>query len=952
MSKQLETYSFEKEGGIRKFWKDNKIPEKVKEHSAKQKNNYFFMDGPPYASGHIHMGTALNKILKDVTIRHKRMQGFHVLDQPGYDTHGVPIEVQVEKELGFDNKKQIEDFGIEKFVEKCREFATQYIDVMNEEFENLGVWMDWEKPYLTLDNQFIEAMWFTFKKAEDQKLLYLGKYPVHVCPRCETAVAYNEVEYIKQTDTSVYVKFPVQYEKNKFLIIWTTTPWTLPGNTGVMAHPTYTYVEAEVGGETWILAKERLQELMDSIEAGFTIKREFLGQELDGLLYHNPLGKNLKLKKEDLEKAYKVIMSERYVNLEEGTGLVHTAPGHGKEDFEAGKEAGLPAISPVQLNGLLTEEAGKYSGKKAREVDKEIIEDMEKDKALLYKHNYTHDYPVCWRCKTPLLMISTPQWFFKVGSFHDKLLKMNEEVNWFPTWGKDRFRNWLENIGDWPVSRARYWGTPLPIWECKKCDQRKVVGSLGELKKLSGSEKDVDLHRPYIDKVTLPCKCSGEMERVKEVMDVWIDSGVASWGSIGYPSQNEKFKRFWPADVNIEGKDQIRGWWNSQLITSAICFGKKPFKSIVMHGMVLDVKKDKMSKSKGNIVTPKEVIEKYNRDFLRFYLIGESKGEDLVFSWDSFKEIARFFNVLWNTYNFAALYLDINPENADNIKAQLEVEDRWILSRFHRVLKTVLGNYNNYQYFKNTQLLEKFVLEDLSRTYIKLVRDRIGKESGNAVREVLGYCLYNVMKLLAPVTPHLSEAIYQNFRTKNMSVSVHLLNLPQVNEKMINNELEKNMDNVQEIAQGVLSLRENNKLRLRWKLKSLIITGEENLGESVKALGKMVNVKEVKVEKTAPKGKFAMKEIGKFKAYLNLEEDKELKEEWELAELTRKIQDLRKKEKLNPHKIIPLELGSSDKEFLEKYKDNIEDATNTKIEIKEGEMEKLLEREFYISLKK
>ncbi|MFH1588845.1 MAG: class I tRNA ligase family protein, partial [Candidatus Diapherotrites archaeon] len=396
----LENYSLKKEEEIRKYWIKKKVPEKVRKTSAKQKNYFYFMDGPPYATGHIHMGTALNKILKDVAIRYKRMKGFNVFDRAGYDTHGTPIEFQVEKELKTKSKQDIEKFGVENFIKKCRKYATEFIDQQNAEFDNLGVWMDWENPYITLKNEYIESIWWTFKKAEEKKLLYLGKYSVHVCPRCETAVSFNEIEYIKQTDESVYVKFPLKDKKNTFLIIWTTTPWTLPANTGVMVHPDFEYSEIELSnGERWIIAKELTQKLMDAVEAGFTEKKVWKGKELDGMKYENPLYKNLKLP--DMSKGYRIVLSSRYVNLEEGTGLVHTAPGHGKEDFEVGKENNLPSLSPVELNGLMTEEAGKYQGKKARIVDEEIVSDLQEMNLLIYKHPYTHDYPVCWRCKTP-----------------------------------------------------------------------------------------------------------------------------------------------------------------------------------------------------------------------------------------------------------------------------------------------------------------------------------------------------------------------------------------------------------------------------------------------------------------------------------------------------------------------------------------------------------------------
>ena len=623
------------------FWKKNKIYEKSKKKNSKGKK-FYMMDGPPYANGHIHMGHALNKTLKDISMRQKRLQGFNVFDRAGYDTHGLPIEFQVEKEIGSRTKKDIEKYGVKKFINKCKEFATRYIIVMNNEFEDLGVWMDFKNPYLSLDDSYIETIWDTFKKADEKKLLYLGKYPVHVCPRCETAVAYNEIEYGKQEDISVYIKFPVKDSENKSLIIWTTTPWTLPGNTGVMVNPDIEYSEVEQSNkEIWIIAKEKISEIMGLIGKDYNVKKTFKGKEIEGLTYKNPLEKNLNRK---IKKGNIVILSSRFVNLEEGTGLVHCAPGHGKEDYDVGKKYGLDMPSPVGIDGVLNEEAGKYKGKKARVVDYEIIEDLEKDGFLVYKHKYPHDYPFCWRCKEPLLMISMPQWFFKIKDIHKKILKSNQEVNWIPKYMKLRMKAWLEGISDWPISRSRYWGTPLPIWVCDKCEDRVVIGSIKELEKKSG-KKVKGVHKPEIDEITWKCKCGGNVKRVPEVLDVWFDSGVSSWAALNYLKEDKKFKKFWPADINIEGKDQIRGWWNSQIILSEIRFGKKPFKNISVHGMVLDLGKIKMSKSEGNIISPQEIIDKYGRDYMRYYFAKTSKGEDFGLDEGEFKEIEKTFRV-------------------------------------------------------------------------------------------------------------------------------------------------------------------------------------------------------------------------------------------------------------------------------------------------------------------
>ncbi|VVC00343.1 Isoleucine--tRNA ligase [uncultured archaeon] len=955
LMKPLESYSLAKEEEIRKFWKEKGVPGKARKLNQNGEG-FYMMDGPPYASGHIHMGTALNKIVKDITMRRKRMQGFSVLDQPGYDTHGLPIENKVEKELNFTSKSDIEKYGVENFIGKCREYATQYIGIMNSEFDNLGVWMDWQDPYLTLDNKYIEAIWWTFKKAEEKGLLYLGKYPIHACTHCETAVAYNEIEYVKQKDSSIYVKFRAigkdgKSQENKFLIIWTTTPWTLPSNTGVMAHPKFEYVEVQVGTETWVLAKERLEPLMELLEAGFTIKKKLTGKDLEGTMYENPLAKNLTLG--ELHNAYRVIMSDRYVNVEDGTGLVHCAPGCGKEDYDAGTKAGLPVVSIVGLSGMLEKEAGKYAGKKARVVDSEIIADLREMNCLVAQVDYTHDYPVCWRCKTPLLMISTPQWFFRVTAIRERMLELNEKVKWHPEWGKDRFRNWLENLGDWPVSRQRYWGTPLPIWVCGSCQKKTVVASAKELKKLSGSFPG-DLHKPWIDSIKWKCECGGTFERVPEVLDVWFDSGVTSWGSLGYPENEGKFVKYWPADINIEGKDQIRGWWNSQLITSTICFDEKPFKEIAMHGMVLDLGKRKMSKSEGNIVSPKEVMEKHNRDYLRHYIARGFSGEDMAFDWEAFREIQRFYNTFWNSYNYAAIYLDLDFTKAEKIDAKrLKAEDRWIVSKLHSMLREANEAYEKYDYPKVVSLAEYFVLEEFSRTYIKMVRDR-AKEDKAALSQVFSHVMYSLIRLLAPIVPHMSEFYYQHSRPEGMPESVHYTSLPQGQENCIDKNIETEVEKAKALLEAVLSLREEQKLRLRWPLQELVYmsAGGKEFPNAMQIIADGANVKKFSETKAEPKGNYAAKAFGEGKLFLNTEANEALREEWELMELRRRIQDMRKQAKLNPSQVVETEFDCSDRKFLEKYRKEIEQGTGTRIVAGKGKMEKVLEREFYINLRK
>ncbi|MBS3058172.1 MAG: isoleucine--tRNA ligase [Candidatus Diapherotrites archaeon] len=1004
--KKWERLDNETEREIQGFWKKNRIYEKSKRKNAKGKP-FYMMDGPPFPTGHIHLGTALNKSLKDASMRFKRMRGFDVMDIAGWDCHGLPTELKVEAKLGLKSREEIEEkIGVEKFVKECHAFSTEFIGKMTEEFENLGVWMDFENSYKTLDNEYIENNWWSFKQASDKGMLYKGIYPIQVCPKCETPLAFNEIEHQKLADTSVYVKFKLKEKENTFLIIWTTTPWTLPGNSGVMAHPEFEYVEAQLSnGEKWILAKELCQKIFGTIETGFTILRTFKGKELEGLRYEQPLEKFLKIdwsKHENAENKYKVILSARYVNLEDGTGLVHCAPGHGKEDFDAGKKAGLPALTPVQINGAMTQEAGNYAGKKAKIVDEEIIQDLQNEEALVFKHSYTHEYPICWRCNTPLLMISIPQWFFKTESLKEKAKEFNEQVNWVPKWAKERFKNWVdEGVADWPVTRDRFWGTPAPVWECKNCGEVKVIGSVEELKENAIGEvewKSIDLHKPWIDKVELKCKkCGKEMKRIPEILDGWFDAGVSSWCALGFPKKKKAFEKYWPADLNIEGRDQIRGWWNSQLMCSMMAFGKKPFKTIGMHGFFLDLERKKMAKSKGNIVSPAELLEKNSRDTVRYYMVQLLTGEDLAFDWNAFKDINKAFSILQNSFNFLEIYS--KPKVVEKITAKgLKAEDLWIVSRTNSLLEECIKAFENYDFGKATKAIDNFIIEDFSRTYIKLVRERIGGKEAKAVESTMNYCLLQLFKIMAPITPHLSEFYYQKMRSKGDEESIHLLELKNAEQKIVNKKLEEEMQKAKEAAEALLALRDENKLKLRWQLKEAALqtqSGKE-FAKTKEILARMANVKKVTEQKNAPGfKKFASKELGTTiavspasdelavfkdtatgktkklgttflaeqgvkekklgttKVFLNLEADEELKQEWELSELLRRIQYSRKKAGLKPGQKASLLIECSDAGFVKKFKARIEKETSTKLaEQKLGTTkEKLVEREFSIELK-
>jgi len=675
-----------------------------------------------------------------------------------------------------------------------------------------------------------------------------------------------------------------------------------------MVNPDVDYQELEVlEGERWIIAKELVQELMTKLERGFTVKDEFKGKKLEGLEYINPLSNNLRL---NLKNSYRVVLSKRYVSIEDGTGLVHCAPGHGKEDYEVGKENNLDIICPVGVNGLLTEETGKYSGKKAREVDKEIIEDLRLDNKLIYEMEYEHDYPLCWRDKSPLLMVSLPQWFLKISDIQKKLLRENEKVHWNPEYMKLRMKAWLEGIGDWPVSRQRYWGTPLPIWYDEETGEKMVVGSIDELKKLSGV-KNIDLHKPGIDSIEIKGKNGKKLRRVGEVLDVWFDSGVASWAALGYPRDKDKMKKYWPADLNIEGRDQFRGWWNSQMILSQILFDKKPFDSIVVHGMVLDISKKKMSKSEGNIISPKEIIDKYGRDFMRYYFAKFSKGDDFSYDEDEFKEIRKNMVVLGNVNTFI--------DQIQEAKNKEEIEDKWILSKYHRLLEEVCKGYDKYSFYESIEKIESFLIRDLSRTYIKIIRDR-----AEEVKEVLKEIRIGLLKMLAPIMPFTTEKIWQDLLTRNSvrEESIHLTDWPKVNKKRIDDKLEKDFDKAMKIIEMGLSERDKSKIGLKWPLSRAIVHGSDKFDkELIEIIERQLNVKKIEFK--------AGKEM---KVELDTKMNDELEGEGFAREIARKIQSERKNRGLQKGQLIEIKINVSKKlkNLINNWRIFLEDRVNAK----------------------
>ncbi|MGB9675212.1 MAG: isoleucine--tRNA ligase [Candidatus Nanoarchaeia archaeon] len=813
---------------ILKFWEKEQIYKKVKKRLAKAPK-YAFLDGPPYTTGRIHIGNAWNYSLKDCYRRFLRMSGINVHDQPGFDTHGLPIENKVEKKLGLKGKQEIvEKIGVEKFINECRNFALEKVKPMIEDFKRLGVWMDWDNPYLTLTNDVIQGAWWSLAQIWKKGLLYRAKRVTPWCPHCSTALAKHELIYKSVQDKAIYVKFPLKGKNNEFLLVWTTTPWTIPFNLAVMANPSIEYSRIKVGDEVWLLAKDTVQKLLSVLGKDFVILENLKGAKLEGLPYEHPFAEIINFSKINSAWLHKVILSEKYVSSTEGTGFVHCAPGCGPEDFEVGQKYGLPAFNELDEQGVFSQSMGPFGGLRARVDDAQFIEALEKKGLLLHVENYTHDYPTCWRCSTDIIFRATEQWFIAVSKLKEQMLAANKVVRWTPDWAKDWFRSWLENIQDWNISRQRFWGMPLPIWICEKCGLELVIGSTREIKELKGKVPK-DLHRPWIDRVKLKCpKCKGDAVRIPDVLDVWLDSGSVPWAT----TSNLDFV----ADLVLEGKDQIRGWFNSLMCLSMAARGISPYKAVYMHGFINDALGRKMSKSLGNVISPNEVLEKFGADTFRYYTIGGANpGLDLNYNFADIKTKFANIQILWNIHLYLLELLDLlnlTKKELDLAKNQLLDEDKYMLSRLNSTILKVTEYFKAHRFNEIPLAIEELFLE-LSRQYIKATRERASEPATvYTISEVLLGCL----KLFAPIAPFITEACYQNLREKLKlkEPSIHLTSWPVADTSLINTKLEAEMAYVKDVLSNILALREKIKRSLRWPIKSItIVTENEELLHAV-----------------------------------------------------------------------------------------------------------------------
>ena len=845
----------EREKKVEKFWKDNDIFQKSIDIHKSDKN-YTFFDGPPTANGKPHIGHVLTRVIKDMIPRYQAMKGHRILRKAGWDTHGLPVELEVEKQLGLDGKEQIEKYGLEPFIKKCKESVWKYKGMWEDFSSTVGFWADMDNPYITYDNNYIESVWWSLKKIWDKGLLYKGFKVVPYCPRCGTPLSSHEVAqgYKDVKDKTAICKFKCKDEDNTYYLAWTTTPWTLPSNLALCVNQDETYVKVKTINEKlgkeehYILAKA----LLSVLDGEYEIEKEFLGKELEYREYE-PL---FDFKK--LDKKHYYVVCDSYVTLTDGTGIVHIAPAFGDDDARVGRKYDLPFLQLVNSKGEMTEET-PWAGMFCKKADKEVLLALDKENKLFKVLNYEHSYPHCWRCDTPLIYYARESWFIKMTAVRDDLVKNNNTINWIPeSIGKGRFGDWISNVQDWGISRDRYWGTPLPVWECE-CGHRHAIGSIAELKEMSNNCPDnIELHRPYIDAVTIKCpKCGKEMHRVKEVIDCWYDSGSMPFAQWHYPFENEEiFKENFPADFISEAVDQTRGWFYSLLAISTLIFNEAPFKNVIVLGHVQDENGQKMSKSKGNAVDPFDALKEFGADAIRWYFYSNSAPwlPNRFHSKAVVEGQRKVMGTLWNTYAFYVLYANIDefdPTKYTLDYDKLTVMDKWIISKLNTLVKDVDTCLGQYKIFECTKTIETFI-DDLSNWYVRRSRERFwakGMEQDKINAYMTLYTsLVTLCKAICPMLPFITEEIYQNLvRSVNKEApeSIHLCSYPEVNEKYINKELENKMDEVLDIVVLGRNARNSGNVKNRQPIATMYVLGEKLDDLYLDIIKDELNVKEV-----------------------------------------------------------------------------------------------------------
>ena len=856
----------DREKKVEEFWKENHIFEKSMEN-RKEGETYTFYDGPPTANGKPHIGHVLTRVIKDMIPRYRTMKGYMVPRKAGWDTHGLPVELEVEKKLGLDGKEQIEEYGMEPFIKQCKESVWKYKGMWEDFSSTVGFWADMEHPYVTYYDDYIESEWWALKEIWNKKLLYKGFKIVPYCPRCGTPLSAQEVSqgYKTVKERSAVVRFKVVGEDAYFLA-WTTTPWTLPSNVALCVNPDETYCKVKAAdGYTYYMAEALLDKVLGKLakeegEKAYEVLETYKGTDLEYKAYEPLFACAGEAAAKQKKKAH-FVTCDNYVTMSDGTGIVHIAPAFGEDDSRIGRNYELPFVQFVDGQGNLTKET-PYAGVFVKKADPMVLTDLDKEGKLFDAPKFEHDYPPCWRCDTPLIYYARESWFIKMTAVKDDLIRNNNTINWIPeSIGKGRFGDWLENVQDWGISRNRYWGTPLNIWQCE-CGHMHSIGSRQELFEMSGDEraKTVELHRPYIDEITLKCpECGGEMHRVPEVIDCWFDSGAMPFAQHHYPFENkELFEQQFPANFISEAVDQTRGWFYSLLAESTLLFNKAPYKNVIVLGHVQDENGQKMSKSKGNAVDPFDALNKYGADAIRWYFyINSAPWLPNRFHGKAVVEGQRkFMSTLWNTYAFFVLYADIDnfdPTKYELNYDQLPVMDKWLLSRLNTTVQAVDNDLANYKIPEAARALQEFV-DEMSNWYVRRSRERFwakGMEQDkiNAYM-TLYHALVTIAKTAAPMIPFMTEDIYQNLVRsvdKDAPESIHLCDFPTVNEAWIDKDLEADMKELLEIVVLGRACRNTANIKNRQPIGTMYVKAEKKMSEFyTDIIADELNVKEVK----------------------------------------------------------------------------------------------------------
>ncbi|MFH0951972.1 MAG: isoleucine--tRNA ligase [Patescibacteria group bacterium] len=897
---------------IIKFWRDKKIFNKSLEQT-KQGKRFVFFEGPPTANGQPGIHHVEARAFKDLIPRFKTMQGFFVERKAGWDTQGLPVELEVEKSIGVTGKLDIEKYGIDKFCKQCKESVWKYTEDWEKLTERIGFWLDMDDPYITYTNEYLESLWWIIKQAWDKKLLYQGYKVIPHCPRCGTSLSSHEVAqgYEDVTEDSVFIKFKLVDESDTYVLAWTTTPWTLPGNVALAVGKNIKYVKVKQGSEHYILAEKLLELLAGEYEmVGPVPFKDLVGKK------YEPLFPFVNLEKETGKKAYYLTEAD-FVTTEEGTGVVHTAVMYGEDDFNLGRKIGLPEHHTVDDKGCFTELVEPWAGKFVKNVEKDITKWLKDNNKLYSIKPNTHAYPFCWRCHTPLLYYAKTTWFIKMTKLRDELIANNKRINWVPAYIKEgRFGEWLAEIKDWAVGRERYWGTPLPVWQCVKCRGQECIGSYEELKQKavdsSNIGKDFDPHRPYIDAIKIKCDCGGEMTRVPEVMDAWFDSGSMPFAQWHYPFENKKRideGQSFPADFIAEAIDQTRGWFYTLLAVSTILDKGEPYKNVISLGHVLDAEGQKMSKSKGNVINPNEVIDKYGADAVRWFLYtvnqpGDSKNFDTRILEDMVK---KHFIILWNVLSFYKLFA------TEKVKAKPgdHVLDRWIVSRLNQLIAAVTDKLEKYDVTDAARKISSFIT-DLSTWYIRRSRDRFKSDNSKDIEDAIStlkLVLLDLARVSAPFTPFIAEHLYQT--VGGDKESVHLGKWPE--SKKTDQELLDGMKQVRKIVELSHSLRAEAGIKVRQPLPQVVFSGVSLTKELSEIIMAEVNVKEVHSASKIPIGhEWRSKKEEPLTVALDTTITDELKELGWVREISRNINSLRKTAGLTPQDKVELLYETSD----------------------------------------